>query len=280
MKVSVVIPAYNAERWLEECLESVKEQTFNPFNTVEAVVVNDGSTDQTRQIAKKILGYERFILNHQDNFGIGTARFNGVYMANHDYIAFLSADDKYHPYFLELMMRSADGKSILFSDYWRCDENLKPTSVVMAPHFKTQRQFRKLVVKWALNQNMFTNFSTVIIPKYVFNTVQFDENLRYGEDLVFLLETVLAKIPWKHVSLPLVYYRVHKDAGTNKGWNAKTRARLWGNLIPLLDKLGAPQKSIIDAYREAYAIQKRVLRKQKVPQPIINAYRKLRERVI
>lgn len=274
VKVSVVIPAFNAERFIEQALLSVKAQTFNPFNPVETVVVNDGSTDNTPYIARK---YADLVVHNPKNEGIGATRKRGSKEATGDHIAFLSADDAYHPYFLELMMREADGKSILFCDFWRCDEFLNPESVTLPPFFKTQKQFRKLVIEWALQQNMFTNFSTIIIPKDVFKKVQFNETLRYGEDLIFLLETVLANIPWKHIGLPLVYYRVHKEAGTYKGWKPEYRKNLWLQLGEILIKLDVPLHKILKAKKQAMTRARRKQRKHKVPTPIIRTYRKLRE---
>lgn len=271
LKVSVVIPAFNAEKWIEQCLRSVKNQTLTPL---ELLVVNDGSTDRTQEIAEK---HADRCMHRVVNRGIGYTRHDGTEFANGDYVAFLSADDAYHPYFLELMMREADGRSILFSDYWRCNEHLHPTNVFMAPHFRTQHEFRKLVIGWTLRQSMFTNFSTVIIPKCVFNQVQFDETLRYGEDGVFLLETVLAQIPWRHVSLPLVYYRVHREAGTKKGWDPTYRFQLWERLLVLLRELGVEREVVHRAFDKAMHDAVRKQRKRMIPEPVKVAFRKLRE---
>jgi glycosyltransferase involved in cell wall biosynthesis len=90
--VSVVIPAYNAERHIVEALEGVLAQTYRP---VEIVVVDDGSTDATAEAVRRFGPRVRFTT--QINAGAGAARNRGVAMATGRYIAFLDADDSWPP---------------------------------------------------------------------------------------------------------------------------------------------------------------------------------------
>lgn len=242
MKVSVVVPAFNAEKYLKECLQSILHQTLRPY---ELLVVNDGSTDNTLQIAEK---YTENVIT-QENGGIGSARACGAKFAKGDFLAFLSADDAYNPHFLELMeQQRKNPDEILFSNYWICNEHLQPQKVFTAP----QQNIRARMIEYALQQNMFVNFSTVIIPKQVFNKVKFDETLRYGEDLIFLLETLVHDISWVHVQQPLVYYRVHSQAGTFTGWSYKNCSNLWRKLAPVLVKLGVQKKEVEACLRRMY----------------------------
>lgn len=246
MKISVVIPAYNAGKYLDICLTSVLNQTRKPD---EIIVVDDGSTDNTVSIAEK---YGCRVLMCERNRGIGFARYFGAKSANGDYVAFLSADDAYSPDFIASMLRYASRRHITFCDYLQCDSRLMPIKPVNAPSFHSDEEFRELTVEYALRQNMFVNFSTILIPKWVFRKVHFDESLRFGEDLIFLLETLVENISWHHVNLPLVYYRVHKKAGTFKGWTYQNWLNLWIRLAPLLQRLGVPQQAVNNAVRRAY----------------------------
>ena len=98
-RVSVVIPAHNAERYLGEALESVVAQTVPPF---EVIVVDDGSTDSTAAVAQ---GYApRVRVHSQPNAGIGPTRNRAVELAEGDLIAFLDADDLWTPRKLELQL--------------------------------------------------------------------------------------------------------------------------------------------------------------------------------
>lgn len=91
--VSVVIPAYNSARMIEQTLASVCAQDFADF---EVIVVNDGSPDQTSQIVRSVVD-PRIRLIEKANAGLPAARNSGVAAARGDYIAFLDHDDFWHP---------------------------------------------------------------------------------------------------------------------------------------------------------------------------------------
>lgn len=93
---SVVIPAYNREDYIEQCLDSVFAQSFNAY---EIIVVDDGSTDRTVEILKG--SGDRIQLICQENGGAGVARQTGCAKARGEYIAFLDSDDLWFPWTLE-----------------------------------------------------------------------------------------------------------------------------------------------------------------------------------
>ncbi len=95
-KVTVIIPAYNVENSLGACLDSVLEQTWP---NKEIIVINDGSTDQTKAVAKTYANQIHYL--EQANQGQGAARNVGLRLATGTYIAFLDADDYWRPLFLE-----------------------------------------------------------------------------------------------------------------------------------------------------------------------------------
>ena len=98
--ISVVIPAYNAELFLDETLESVLSQTYENW---ECIIVNDGSTDSTESVAKKWCEKDsRFRLTDKENGGLSSARNWGIKESKAEYIAFLDADDILTPDSLEV----------------------------------------------------------------------------------------------------------------------------------------------------------------------------------
>ena len=98
--ISVVIPAYNAEQFLDETLESVLSQTYENW---ECIIVNDGSTDNTEEIAKKWCEKDsRFRLTNKENGGLSSARNWGIKESKAEYIAFLDHDDVLTPDSLEV----------------------------------------------------------------------------------------------------------------------------------------------------------------------------------
>ena len=93
--VSVVIPAYNAQRWIEETLKSVLNQTYR---NLEIIVVDDGSSDATVDVVRAMVEVDaRIALVSQENGGVGSARNHGIRLASGAYVAPLDADDLWHP---------------------------------------------------------------------------------------------------------------------------------------------------------------------------------------
>ena len=90
-KVSVIIPVYNVEKYLRECLDSVVNQTIKD---IEIICVNDGSTDGSLDILNEYCSNDdRFVIINQENQGLSVARNNGLNSASGDYIAFIDSDD-------------------------------------------------------------------------------------------------------------------------------------------------------------------------------------------
>lgn len=99
--VSVVIPTYNCSRFLPETIGSVLAQTARPF---EIIVIDDGSTDDTRDRMHSYLSH--VIYRYQANQGVSAARNHGVRLASGKFVAFLDADDVWHPRKLELQLQA------------------------------------------------------------------------------------------------------------------------------------------------------------------------------
>lgn len=110
-ELSVIIPVYNGERFLEDTLTSVLQQTYKDF---ELILVDDGSTDNTPQICEEYAKKDRRIkVIHQKNGGMSNARDNGYKIASdHTWIAFLDADDIFSPNMFEDMMKYKEAEIV------------------------------------------------------------------------------------------------------------------------------------------------------------------------
>lgn len=98
-KISVVIPVYNTEKFLEKCLNSVINQTFNDF---EVICINDGSTDNSESVLNSFAKQDnRIKIINQQNRGVSIARNEGLKIAKGDYISFIDSDDSVAPNYLE-----------------------------------------------------------------------------------------------------------------------------------------------------------------------------------
>lgn len=106
MKVSVIVPVYNAEKYIETCLNSVLGQTYRDF---EVVVVDDGSTDQSGILCDRFMEQDKRVkVLHKRNEGLISARITGIMAADGDYIAFVDADDWMDIDFLETGIRQME----------------------------------------------------------------------------------------------------------------------------------------------------------------------------
>ena len=96
--VSVIIPVFNAGKNVENCIQSLLNQTYKNF---EILIIDDGSTDNTLTILEKYERNKKIKVIHQTNSGVSTARNLGISEANGKYIGFVDADDRVRPNYLE-----------------------------------------------------------------------------------------------------------------------------------------------------------------------------------
>ncbi len=209
MNVSVIIPCYNAEKYLYETIKSIIDQTLKP---AEIVFINDCSTDKTVDIIRRFKMYyeDEFnirLINIKRNRGIGYTRQAGLRYAEYPYVSYLSSDDCWDKMFLEESIKKLGNRVGTYTDYYRCNSMLIPERIYRAENFSIDK-----IIDYALMRNMFINFSSIIIPKNI--DFKFMEHLRHGEDIIFLLDSVIHGIEWVRIPKPLLYYRIHEKQGT------------------------------------------------------------------
>lgn len=123
IKVSIIIPAYNVEKYIERCLKSAINQTLK---AVEVIVVNDGSTDSTKTIIEYLAKQDsKVVVVNQKNSGVASARNAALEVANGEYIQYLDGDDWMEKETSEELYNYAKEKDldIVVSDYWRDFDN-------------------------------------------------------------------------------------------------------------------------------------------------------------
>ena len=107
--MSIIVPIYKVEKYLEQCVESIIAQTYGNW---ELILVDDGSPDQSGRIADQYASQDsRILVIHKENGGLSDARNAGLEVATGDYITLVDSDDYIHPQMLELMLQAAgDGE--------------------------------------------------------------------------------------------------------------------------------------------------------------------------
>jgi glycosyltransferase involved in cell wall biosynthesis len=248
--VTVVIPMFNVEKYIEKCIISVLGQTFKNF---EVICVDDGCSDNTLNILKQFTD-PRIRLIKQQNRGLAGARNTGIQAARGIFIALLDSDDcwasqKLTKHVAHLNNNPQVGVSYCASLF--IDENNNIMGTGQFPKL-TQINFRDILCR-----NPVGNGSAAVIRKRLLTDIStksreqgrkyyFDETLRQSEDIELWVRIALSS-KWKFegISSPLTYYRINDgglSANLNKqfaNWtlamskNEKTNIKIFKQLLPL-----------------------------------------------
>src|SRR5215207_3618778 len=199
--VTVVIPCYNQAHFLEEAIESVLAQSHPNF---EIIVIDDGSTDDTSEVAERYPGVRLF---RQDNQGLAAARNAGLWRSKGEYLVFLDADDRLLPWALEVGLKhlNAHPECAFVSGYYR------PIAVDGSPLSLPQQQHRTEKDHYLelLREGPSWPPVTVMFRRSVFESVGgFDASLRAAEDYDMYLR-IARRWPINRHDEVVAQYRVH-----------------------------------------------------------------------
>ncbi len=218
MKFSVIIPLYNKAPYVAKAVGSVLAQTFTDF---ELVIVDDGSKDNSAQIAEKTIeGHDNCRLIRQENAGVSVARNNGVALSHGEYLCFLDADDWWASTFLEEMSKLIEefpDAGIYGTGYTIVNETKRKTRV--AP-IGVDGDFEKDYISYCqvyaktLAIPLWTG--AVCIPKPIFDEMKgFPKGIKLGEDFLLWIRIAL-KYKVAFLNKALAYYNQDVDAA-NRG---------------------------------------------------------------
>ncbi|MGL4880200.1 MAG: glycosyltransferase family 2 protein [Waterburya sp.] len=204
--VTVVIPAYNAIRYLAETMDTVLSQTYQDF---EVLIVNDGSTDETPNWVNQLSEKEPKVrMISQVNKGLAAARNTGIKESEGEYIAILDADDLWEPTKLQKQVDCLDKNpkaGLCYTWTALADNEGKDTGRVVASHAEGN------VWQQLTEINFVCCGSTPMIRRSCFETVGFfAEDLRFSEDWDMWLRIAM-KYPFVVVKEPLIRYRQHPN---------------------------------------------------------------------
>lgn len=219
-KISIIIPVYNIEKYLSECIDSILNQTYSDF---EIILVNDGSTDKSGAICDRYAGkYSNIKVYHKNNGGVSSARNFGVRKSKGEWVCYIDGDDWVHSTYLESLISNALSKN---ADIVFCDLN-----------FATQ-EGNKIYQAYTWNKpgredniaGYITSCWTVgcgNIHKrslYVSDEIRCPENISYCEDFYLMIRIVNNARKVCKVNEPLYFYRQHPDSVMHN-LNKKTEA--------------------------------------------------------
>jgi len=204
--VSIIIPTYNRRQSIGRSIESVLNQTYRDF---ELIIVDDGSTDNTKELVADFNDERIRYVRHEENKGEAAARNTGIKAARCDYIAYQDSDDEWLPEKLarqiELLENASPEVGVIYTGFWKA-ENHKRTYVPFSWVSQKNGDIHKELLK-----GNFIGSPVVLIKKECFNKVGlFDEKLRNLVDWEMWLR-VSKYYHFKCIDEPLVIAHYHSD---------------------------------------------------------------------
>lgn len=192
-KISVIVPVYKSEKYLQTCLESIAAQTV--FDKIQLILVDDGSSDGSGKICDDFAQkHKNTLVIHKENGGVSTARNAGLDKAEGEYIGFVDADDTVAPDYYEKLLNAAErnGCDMAFSSMtliykgerrvWPC---WYPENTVLGKEEIVQNFAKKMLSDGRQNSACVKLLRHSIIKA---NGLRFPEGIKIGEDKYFVLE--------------------------------------------------------------------------------------------
>ena len=213
--VSVVMSVYNGERYLDECMQSILQQTFTNF---EFIVINDGSSDKSLEILKK---YEqkdnRISIMNQENVGLSVSLNRGITLAKGKYIARMDADDISYPARFEEQVKllENDMKCII------CGAQADIIDKGGQKIYSTNLAARWEDIKEALPSNPFMHFLTMFRKEQYIIAGGYNEKIKHHFEDVLLWNKMAVLGQLKNINIVLGAHRLDEHALTNRNRNAQ-----------------------------------------------------------
>lgn len=242
VKVSVIVPVYNAEKYLVQCLDSIVKQTLKD---IEIILIDDGSTDGSAEICKNYLSDSRVSYYHKENEGLAAARDDGMMRANGEYIGFVDSDDWIKPDMYEKMYNAAksNDSDVVFCNCIQNENGHRfsrelPVGAYNRDKIKSEvlpkalafisKDGGKRAIRWS---NCMRIYKKDTLNK---NNIKFDRRLRRSQDLQLTYESMLVAQNFYYIDEPFYHNRVVSDS-LSRGYT-KNMWPLYTYLIEILYK--------------------------------------------
>lgn len=206
--VSVIMPAYNVEAYIEESIQSVLAQTVQD---IELIVVDDGATDGTHAAARRACGHDpRAVILRQPNGGLSAARNTALKRASAPVVALLDSDDLWLPTFLEQQLAVLEAEpetDIVTGNAWDLGGIRDGEAARPHPDVRPRPDLNTILA------DEFSIFVMSVFRRRVYETIGgFDEALQTNEDYDFWLRAAIAGFRFARNAEPLGYYRRRDDS--------------------------------------------------------------------
>ena len=211
--VSVIIPVYNSEKYLEECLDSILNQTYE---NIEIIAIDDGSEDSSLDILKKYSN--KIHIFPQENQGLASSLNLGISQAKGIWIKWFSPDDVMYPYTIETLVgetKKLSKDTILYSNWNIIDDAGNILREFQESNYNELSAFQYNV---RLLDGQQINVNTTLIPTHLFERCKIrklDDPVAIDYDF-FLRSALLYGTKFQSIPKPLVKYRIHTSQLSHK----------------------------------------------------------------
>lgn len=203
-QISIVVPVYNSAKYLEECIDSLLAQTYEPY---EIILVDDGSFDGSGKICDEFATrYSHIKVIHKENGGVSSARNKGIEVAKGSYLIFVDADDALNPKMLEFYSLYMDKGGVPICNFGGINENGSINSekeVLMNVGIETAEHFMRIFSDDYINPPWNKLYDLRILKRY---NIIFPENVSLGEDLLFNLKYLQFSPKKYYICTDALYY--------------------------------------------------------------------------
>lgn len=212
--ISVIVPVYNAEKYIRKCLDSVTSQSYR---NLEIIVINDGSTDSSGAVIDEYVKSEsRIKAIHKDNGGVSSARNRGLEVASGDYVTFVDSDD-----FIENntynevveVLRKGEKDFVMFS--MRVVDEQGKTLAINGGDDSTTLDMStngEIVTEYLDTSDL--SACNYVINRGLIESHRFDENMRRNEDALFVFEALLRATTGVRIKKVFYNYLHNKQSAT------------------------------------------------------------------
>ncbi len=245
ISVSVIVPIYNTEKYLKQCLDSIRNQTLTD---IEIIMIDDGSTDGSAKISNEyVVDDERFSYYHKENEGLAAARQDGMERAKGKYIAFVDSDDWIEPNMYERMYLEAvrNDADIVFCNCYK--DQAEENKICLEPGVYERNDIKERILsrtlagitpKGANDVIRWSNCLRIYRRELLeCNDIKFDRRFRRSQDLQLTFEATLCANRYVSINDEYLYHNrsANNDTSLSRGYTEN----YWGVIKPLIERLYA-----------------------------------------
>ncbi|WP_261024166.1 glycosyltransferase family 2 protein [Streptococcus mitis] len=274
--ISIIVPIYNVEEYLRECLDSIQKQTYPNF---ECIMVNDGSTDNSKQIAEEYLVDSRFRLINQSNQGLSGARNTGISRVREEstFVAFVDSDDYVYPNFLETLVEYIEEDVDIIEGMVEHYHNGNIYYFPQVEHYKVILE----TVSEKLEKLALERIRNGVFPKLIRRELLNDNFFPKGwlfEDLAVVPELVTNSTKWVKIQETVYTYRIRDNSIITSSFSEKDLVIF--KIFEKFDFFFKDESLDIKIWVEKLKLLHINYRSQKVPNQYIERYQKEKERIL